>query len=343
MSAPQDKAIDTKDVPEVNVNTAPTEPGSATTNATSNEMSAAAAREAAASLAAATGAPAPAGALLTPLPAGEAVVSPLTGSGAVLTPLTKSGNVLAADYNPETELVSGAWEVPTALAGLRATKAPLGEEEEETVWSHRCKLYRFWRAESAPLTSSAGAASGTAGEKEGEDKDGKDEKDEKDKDGKISMPIGLEATAANMEAISNVKALEASQKAKVQAAGGEWKERALGDGKIMKDKKSGKHRFLMRQGGTGQIGCNHYILEKTSKDDKLDVALCTPVPNAGSDKIYAWTAIDFTDFQDPNTNSPIQKFALKFKTKESKLYTLCVRKHTHTHTRTHTQTRTHTL
>jgi Ran-binding protein 1 len=42
-----------------------------------------------------------------------------------------------------------------------------------------------------------------------------------------------------------------------------WKERGLGDVKILKHKSTGKHRLLMRQEKTMKICCNHYIAPAT--------------------------------------------------------------------------------
>jgi len=80
---------------------------------------------------------------------------------------------------------------------------------------------------------------------------------------------------------------------------GEWKERGLGDAKLLKHKDTGKIRFLLRQEKTLKIVANHYVLQR---DD-----FCKLIPNVGSDKIWVWTVNDFADDE-----LKIQQFALKF-------------------------------
>eukprot|EP01056_Protomagalhaensia_sp_Gyna25_P003257 Protomagalhaensia_sp_Gyna_25__3256@NODE_295_length_4022_cov_94_985438_g228_i0_p2_GENE_NODE_295_length_4022_cov_94_985438_g228_i0NODE_295_length_4022_cov_94_985438_g228_i0_p2_ORF_typecomplete_len198_score55_69Ran_BP1/PF00638_18/6_1e03Ran_BP1/PF00638_18/2_4e36WH1/PF00568_23/0_072_NODE_295_length_4022_cov_94_985438_g228_i016282221 len=83
---------------------------------------------------------------------------------------------------------------------------------------------------------------------------------------------------------------------------GEWKERGLGDSKLLRDK-DGKTRFLLRQEKTGKIVANHYIVPK---DDQ-----CKLKPNAGSDKCYVWSVLDSAE-EPPR----VEQFALMFKNAE---------------------------
>lgn len=64
----------------------------------------------------------------------------------------------------------------------------------------------------------------------------------------------------------------------------EWKERGVGEIKILKNSDKGTYRVLMRRDKTFKICANHYI----SKDMELR-------PNCGSDRAWVWTAPDFAD------------------------------------------------
>ncbi|XP_051472594.1 ranBP2-like and GRIP domain-containing protein 4 isoform X2 [Apus apus] len=80
----------------------------------------------------------------------------------------------------------------------------------------------------------------------------------------------------------------------------EWKERGVGNVKILKHKVSGKFRLLMRRDQVLKICANHYI----NTDMKL-------IPNAGSDKSFVWHALDYAD----ELPKP-EQLAIRFKTPE---------------------------
>ncbi|CAK0863581.1 unnamed protein product, partial [Prorocentrum cordatum] len=80
---------------------------------------------------------------------------------------------------------------------------------------------------------------------------------------------------------------------------GEWKERGLGDAKLLKHKDTGKVRFLLRQEKTMKIVANHIVIEH-------DV-YCRLEKNADSDKIWVWSALDWADEE-----QSAEKFGLKF-------------------------------
>ncbi|KAM6291370.1 ranBP2-like and GRIP domain-containing protein 4 [Porphyrio hochstetteri] len=80
----------------------------------------------------------------------------------------------------------------------------------------------------------------------------------------------------------------------------EWKERGVGNVKILKHKVSGKFRLLMRRDQVLKICANHYI----NPDMKL-------APNAGSDKSFVWHALDYAD----ELPKP-EQLAIRFKTPE---------------------------
>lgn len=79
---------------------------------------------------------------------------------------------------------------------------------------------------------------------------------------------------------------------------GEWKERGLGDARLLKDPVSGRVRFLLRQEKTGKLVANHYCD-------------CDLKPNKDSEKIWVWTAQDVAD-GDP----AVEQLALKFASAE---------------------------
>lgn len=80
----------------------------------------------------------------------------------------------------------------------------------------------------------------------------------------------------------------------------EWKERGIGNVKILKHKVSGKFRLLMRRDQVLKICANHYI----NTDMKLTL-------NAGSDKSFVWHALDYAD----ELPKP-EQLAIRFKTPE---------------------------
>ncbi|XP_028290969.1 ranBP2-like and GRIP domain-containing protein 3 isoform X2 [Gouania willdenowi] len=78
----------------------------------------------------------------------------------------------------------------------------------------------------------------------------------------------------------------------------EWKERGIGNVKILKHCAKGKVRLLMRREQVLKICANHYITTEMLLK-----------PNAGSDKSWVWNAIDYAD-EEPKT----EQLAIRFKT-----------------------------
>ncbi|XP_068184695.1 E3 SUMO-protein ligase RanBP2 [Antennarius striatus] len=78
----------------------------------------------------------------------------------------------------------------------------------------------------------------------------------------------------------------------------EWKERGIGNVKILKHYSKGNVRLLMRREQVLKICANHYIT--------ADMLL---KPNAGSDKSWVWNAVDYAD-EEPKP----EQLAIRFKT-----------------------------
>ncbi|KAL8424446.1 hypothetical protein Efla_001048 [Eimeria flavescens] len=126
--------------------------------------------------------------------------------------------------NLEQEVTDGNWTRPEVE--VHEVKVETGEEDEDTFWKCRSKLYRW-------------------------------------------------------------------------ASGSEWKERGLGEAKLLQHKESKKIRFLLRQEKTLKVVANHYVVA-------TDV-YCKLTPNVSSEKIWVWTVMDFAENELKN-----EQFALKF-------------------------------
>jgi len=80
---------------------------------------------------------------------------------------------------------------------------------------------------------------------------------------------------------------------------GDWKERGLGEAKLLRDKATGRVRFLLRQEKTLKVVANHFIIEQHP--------YCNLVRNADSEKIWVWCAQDFSE-----GDLAVEELALKF-------------------------------
>lgn len=84
----------------------------------------------------------------------------------------------------------------------------------------------------------------------------------------------------------------------------EWKERGVGDVKLLKHKEHGTCRLLMRRDKTLKVCANHAVLP-----------LMELKPNCGSDKAWVWsTPADFADEE-----AKAELLAIRFKTAEGEL------------------------
>eukprot|EP01040_Poterioochromonas_malhamensis_P002853 gene2853-3037_t len=79
-----------------------------------------------------------------------------------------------------------------------------------------------------------------------------------------------------------------------------WKERGVGDFKLLKHKENGRIRALMRQEKTMKIIVNHFV------DPRI-----TLTPNVGNDKSWVWVAFDYADNELIETT-----FAIRFASAE---------------------------
>jgi len=78
---------------------------------------------------------------------------------------------------------------------------------------------------------------------------------------------------------------------------GQWKERGVGDIKLLKHKQTGRIRLLMRREQIHKLCCNHNLTP--------DLIL---KPMSTSETAWRWNAMDFTE---PQGN--YEHFALRFK------------------------------
>jgi len=80
---------------------------------------------------------------------------------------------------------------------------------------------------------------------------------------------------------------------------GEWKERGLGDSKLLKSKDSSRVRFLLRQEKTGKVVANFFPIDHPP--------YCQLSKNADSEKIWVWCTQDWSDGE-----LKVEQLALKF-------------------------------
>jgi len=81
----------------------------------------------------------------------------------------------------------------------------------------------------------------------------------------------------------------------------QWKERGTGDVKFLKHRENGKIRLLMRREKTLKVCANHYISPAITLQE-----------NAGSDRSWVWTVMDFAE--EPPTRETL---AIRFANSEN--------------------------
>ena len=77
----------------------------------------------------------------------------------------------------------------------------------------------------------------------------------------------------------------------------QWKERGVGEIKMMRHKHSGRIRIVMRRQQVHKVCCNHYL----TPDLVLE-------PMSTSERAFCWKAIDFSD-----PKGRLDQFAARFK------------------------------
>jgi len=83
----------------------------------------------------------------------------------------------------------------------------------------------------------------------------------------------------------------------------EWKERGVGDIKILRHNTRGSYRVLLRRDQVHKIACNHLI----TKEMQLN-------PLASSETAWCWYAMDYSE---GNKDGSVDQLAVRFKTKET--------------------------
>ncbi|CAE7428102.1 Ranbp2, partial [Symbiodinium necroappetens] len=83
----------------------------------------------------------------------------------------------------------------------------------------------------------------------------------------------------------------------------EWKERGVGDAKLLKHQVNGKIRFLMRQERTGKVVANHFLVDAPP--------YCQLAKNAGNETTWVWCAMDYSE-----DSAQMEQFALRFRDAE---------------------------
>ncbi|KAI9720985.1 MAG: single stranded nucleic acid binding protein [Chrysothrix sp. TS-e1954] len=78
----------------------------------------------------------------------------------------------------------------------------------------------------------------------------------------------------------------------------EWKERGIGDVRLLKHKENGKTRLVMRREKTLKVCANHYVVP----DMKLS-------PNVGSDRSWVWNAAADVSEGEPEAQTLAIRFA----------------------------------
>ena len=112
----------------------------------------------------------------------------------------------------------------------------------------------------------------------------------------VTLPTDVEITAGKEDEVK----LFGDRPKLYRHERGEWKERGIGEIKIMKSTDKTAFRIVMRREQVLKLCANHFI----SRHMKLQ-------PMANSDKTWCWTANDFS-----GEELKLECFALEFKTRD---------------------------
>ena len=195
---------------------------------------------------------------------------------------------------------SGAWGCPgcysqqspdTTTCPARGTRKPGSAKEESSAAEEQRPS-----AASVPISS---LASMTGSQADGNEYDEGHADNTYDPYYKPIVHLDLCETRSGEE---NDEILHRVQRAKLfRFHEKEWKERGIGEAKLLKDKMTGRIRFLMRREMVMKVCANHVV--------QPDMVL---TPAVGSDRAWTWfTPADYTD-EEPRP----EKLCLKFKNAE---------------------------
>jgi len=138
---------------------------------------------------------------------------------------------------------------------------------------------------------------GQKNEEEDAQEDGSDEEDEHDPQFAPVIPLPSLVEVKTGEEDEEVIYSQRAKLYRFDADLKQWKERGLGDFKILKHTSKNRFRMLLRREQVHKIACNHYLTKEMS---------LKPFPN--SETSVVWTAMDFSD-EEPATFG----FAVRFK------------------------------
>ncbi|KAF8820411.1 putative ran binding family protein 1 [Cardiosporidium cionae] len=147
------------------------------------------------------------------------------------------------------------------------------------------------------------AASAQKGSTEADSKDNALYPEEEITEGNWNTPV-VEVVDVKVTTGEEDESIFWSKRAKLfRWKSGEWKQRGVGEAKLLEHVKSGRIRFLLRQEKTLKIVANHYVLQTE--------VYCKLTPNSGSEKIWVWAVMDYAEDTVQN-----EQFALKLRTVE---------------------------
>ncbi|XP_022767785.1 ran-binding protein 1 homolog b-like isoform X1 [Durio zibethinus] len=118
-----------------------------------------------------------------------------------------------------------------------------------------------------------------------EDEENAPAADDEDTGAQVAPIIKLEEVAVSTGEEDEDPMLDLKAKLyRFDKEGNQWKERGVGNVKLLKHKVSGKVRLVMRQSKTLKICANHFVLPTMTVQE-----------HAGNDKSCVWHATDFAD------------------------------------------------
>ncbi|CAM6103933.1 unnamed protein product [Calypogeia fissa] len=180
------------------------------------------------------------------------------------------------DSKKEETTASTAAPVPATTAAAAAAEEK--EEKASEISAATATTTTTSEAVGAPSTATA-EARGEAGE------DVKAPGDEEDTGAPIAPIVRLEEVAISTGEENEDVLLDLKSKLyRFDKEGNQWKERGVGQVKLLQHKDTRKIRLLMRQSRTLKICANHLVIPATTLQE-----------HAGSDKSWVWHASDYSD------------------------------------------------